>query len=182
MHRRFSCRSPETARDLYQHHEHYDCGNNEIAQDKGFVPDAAGENRADADVAVDRGVSNESKLPARQAPGERCAAGEHQRDEPYPVAAPIKDAGEQSPKQNGSNDVQIRAEKMRFETAPLKKQPPEADHEAVEEGTLAICRVLMGRPARDRQSEPPGKRRQSERQDKAVVESICKEEKEDCSC
>ena len=81
-----SCRvsrlPPEAARDQDQPHEHGDSGNDEIAQDSGKVIDVAEEHRADAHVAVDGGISNEGKLPARQAPGERRATGDKQSEKP----------------------------------------------------------------------------------------------------
>src|SRR6516225_1337274 len=108
-------------------------------------------------VAVKRGISNERKLPVPQAPGERRAAGEKQGQKPYPVALPIEYARKQCPKQNVGHDVQIRTEEMRFYTSPLKKCPVEADQQAIHNSILAIRRVLMGRPVRDRQPEPSGK-------------------------
>src|SRR6266567_8817803 len=112
---RLSCFPPEAARDLDQHDEHGDAGHEEIAQDSGIAVYIANEDRTDAHVAVDGGVSDEGKLPAREAPGERCAAGCKESEKPQDVALPIEDPGEQRPKENVGRDVQIRAEEMRFQ-------------------------------------------------------------------
>ena len=74
---------PEAARDQDQHDEHGDAGNDEIAQDSGVATQVADEDRTDAHVAVDGGVGHEGKLPAREAPGERCATGGKESEKPY---------------------------------------------------------------------------------------------------
>ena len=85
--RRTRCRlsrfPPEAARDLDQHDEHGDAGNDEIAQDRGIAIDVAKEDRADTHVAVHGGISDEGKLPARETPGERCATGGKEPEKPY---------------------------------------------------------------------------------------------------
>src|ERR1700675_3014819 len=69
---------------------------------------------------------------------------------------------------------------MRFQAAALKKCPADTDQQAVENGILAIRRVLMGRPVRDGEPEPSGEGGQSERQHEAIVETIGEEEEEAC--
>ena len=87
----------------------------------------AHQDRTDAHVAVDCSVSDEGKLPAREAPGERCSTSGKEREEPYDVGLPIEDAGEQCPKENVGHDVQIGSEEMRFQAAAREYGSGHAD-------------------------------------------------------
>src|SRR6266481_6098407 len=118
---------PEAARDLDQHDEHGDAGNEEIAQDSGIAIYVADEDRTEAHIAVDGGVSDEGKLSAREAPGERCATDGKESEKPYHVTLPIEDPGEQCPKDNVGCDIQIGAEEMRFQAAALEYGSGDAD-------------------------------------------------------
>jgi hypothetical protein len=140
---RFSNFPPEAARDPDQDNEHSSAGNNEITQDSSIAVYAAKEDRTDTHVAVDGGIGNECKLPARNAPGERPGTGRKQSEKPYAGIPPIEDAGEQCPKKNIGRDVQIRSEEMRLKAAVLEKRSGGAHDQAVEKRVLAIRRVLM---------------------------------------
>src|SRR5437016_1575254 len=109
----------EAARDLDQHDEHGDAGNEEIAQKSRAAIHVANEDRAEAHIAVHGGISDEGELPAREAPGERCATGGQEAEKPYEVALLIEDPGEQRPKKNVCRDIQIGPEKMRFQAAAV---------------------------------------------------------------
>src|ERR1051326_6626715 len=74
MRRKLSLFSPETARDRDEQHQHANAGHDKVTKDGDFFVDAANQNGADAGIAVDRRVSDEAKLPALDAPCERCAA------------------------------------------------------------------------------------------------------------
>src|ERR1700693_1322008 len=91
---------PEAARDQDQHNQHADAGNEEIAQDSRLATHVADEDRTDAHVAVDGRVSDEGKLPACEAPGERCATCGEESEKPYTIALPIENPGEECPKKN----------------------------------------------------------------------------------
>ena len=67
---------------------------------------------------------------------------------------------------------------MRLQFEALKNRSADADQQAVKQGILPVCRVLMRRPTRDSEPEPSGEGGQSERQHEAIVETIGKEEKE----
>jgi len=123
-----------------------------------LVIDAPEEHRAHAYVTVYGCIGNEGKVPAYQAPGERRTARDKQSEKPQAVALPIEHAGEQCPKQNVGNDVQIGGEEVRFQAAALKKRSADADQQAVENGILAIRRVLMSHPAREDKASDSTKR------------------------
>src|SRR5579862_5148699 len=156
MRYRLSCFFPEAARDLDQHDQHRQTGNDEVAQDGSITMQVADDNRTDAHVAVDCGVSDEGKLAARETPGEGGSAGGNESEKPQAVARPIDDSGEQRPKENVGCDVQIGAEEMRLQAAALGDGSGYADDQAVENRILPVGCVLMRRPVRDRESEPSG--------------------------
>src|ERR1700691_4700765 len=186
MHCRLSCRHSwfpgEATRDHDQHYEHGDAGNEEITQNSGLAIHIAEEDRTDADISVDGGVGDEGKLPARDAPGERCATGGEESEKPHGVALRIEDPGQQRPKENVGRDIQIGAEEMWFQAAALEYGPGGAYGQAVENRILPVLGVplciLVWRPVRNGESEPSGQRRQRERQHQAVVETIGEEEEE----
>src|SRR3974377_1215278 len=114
MRSRFSCRPSKAPGDLDERDQHCNSGNDEIAQDNNFVSHVADEYPAHSHISVNRGIRNERKLPAGQAPGERRATGEKEGRKPYSVAFLLEYAREHCPKQNVGRDVQIRTEEMRF--------------------------------------------------------------------
>ena len=143
MDRRLSCFPAETARDQDQHDQHGDAGNDEVAQDGAIPVYVADEDRTDAHVAVDSGVSDEGKLPAREAPGERCATDGKDSEKPHHVTLAIEDPREQCPKENVGRDIQIGAEEMRFQAAALEYGPGDGDDQAIENCILPVRCVLM---------------------------------------
>src|SRR4051812_4535897 len=169
---------PEAARDLDQQHEHCDRGDDEIAQGGGVTSNDAEEHRANTHVSVNNGISHKGKLPARQAPGERRATRNEQREKPQAGALPIEYAGEQCPKKHVGRDVQISAKEMRLQTAASQKHSANADQYAVQHGIFSIRCVLMCWPTRNREPKPSRQRGQSERQHEAIVKTISQEEKE----
>src|SRR5712691_10443031 len=128
----------EAARDVDQHDEHGDAGNEEVAQDSGAAIHVANEDRADAHVAVHGGISDEGKLAAREAPGKRCATGGEEQEKPYKVALPMEDPGEQRPKKNVGRNIQIGVEEMRLQAESLECGSGAADHQAVENRVLPV--------------------------------------------
>src|SRR5271154_782546 len=111
-----SCLSREAARDHDQTDEHGDSGDQEIADDGAVAMDVANQDRADADVSVDGGVGDEGKFAALESPGESCAAGDQEREQPDAVALRLEDSGEQRPEENVGGDVQVGGEEVRFES------------------------------------------------------------------
>src|SRR5258708_1944508 len=134
---------PESARDQDQHDEHGDASNEEIAQESDLAMHVANEDRADTHVAVHGGISDEGKLPPREAPGERCATGGKETEKPWQVTLALEDPGEQCPKENVGRDIQIGAEEMRFQAAALQCGSGPANHDAVENRILPVLCVLM---------------------------------------
>src|ERR1700691_2881418 len=95
---RVSRTPPEAAPDLDQHDQHSHSANDEIAPNSNIVRNPTEEQRADAHVAVHRGVSNEGKLPAYEPPGKRRPTGDKQSEKPQAVALPNEHSREQCPK------------------------------------------------------------------------------------
>src|SRR5580698_759114 len=90
----------------------------------------------------------------------------------------IEDTGEDCPEENVCHDVEICSKEMRLQFAALKDGSADTDHEAIEEGILPVRSALKGRPVGNGEPEPSGERRQGERKNEAIVETISEEEKE----
>src|SRR5580704_18411468 len=124
--------------------------------------DVANQDRADADVSVDGGVGDEGKFAALESPGENCAAGDQEREQPDAVALRLEDSGEQRPEENVGGDVQVGREEVRFESEALECGRGGGDDQAVENRVLPVGCVLMRLPVRDGDAEPSGERGQGE--------------------
>src|SRR4051794_20101444 len=117
---RLSCLPPESPRNLDQHDQHAEASEEEVAEDTDEVIHVANKDHAETHVSVHGGIGDKGKLTALDAPGDRCATGGYQAENPHCGALPMKDPGEQRPKENVRRDIQICAGEMRLQATLLK--------------------------------------------------------------